>query len=208
MEYPDKPTDVELEEERLKEINDRNDLNKVIEYAKELHKNQKRKYTGDPYFVHLEAVAYMVDAYNKHRYPYPNPKMHYAAYLHDSLEDTDVTHEELRVWLHSNIDREIADGVLRLVVELTDVYTKENFPELNRKQRKKLEAERMGRCIHYGARVIKLCDMLDNTKSIFTHDEKFADVFLEEKDYLIKCMEFEGKEQKILEAYFREKDSI
>jgi len=174
-------------------------LDKVIEYAKELHKNQKRKYTGDPYFVHLEAVAKKVEIYLDDELPYlcvdyPNEfldiarSMLCAAYLHDSLEDTDVTHEELRVWLHNNIDISEADRVFQLVVELTDVYTKENFPELNRKQRKELEAHRIGNASEF-TQVIKMCDMLDNTESIVAHDEKFAKVYLKEKDYLLECMD-------------------
>lgn len=170
------------------------DLDKVIEYAKELHKNQKRKYTGEPYFVHLEAVAKKVEIYsdymNKSRGRFNEcwkRIMLYSAYLHDSLEDTDVTHEELRVWLHSNIDKDIADRVLETVVELTDVYTKENFPELNRQQRKKLEAERMS-CASEFTKTVKLFDILDNTESIVAHDEKFAKVYLKEKEYLLKCI--------------------
>lgn len=174
-------------------------LDKVIEYAKELHKNQKRKYTGDPYFVHLEAVAKKVEIYlddeltslcvaYPHEFLQIANSMIYAAYLHDSLEDTDVTHEELRVWLHNNICFPEADRVLQLVVELTDVYTKENFPELNRKQRKVLEANRIGYASEF-TQVIKMCDMLDNTESIVAHDEKFAKVYLKEKDYLLECMD-------------------
>ena len=174
-------------------------LDKVIEYAKELHKNQKRKYTEDPYFVHLEAVAKKVEIYLDDDLPYlcvdyPNEfleiarSMLCAAYLHDSLEDTNVTHEELRVWLHDNISISEADRVLQLVVELTDVYTKENFPELNRQQRKVFEAHRIGNASEF-TQVIKMCDMLDNTESIAAHDEKFAKTYLRERNYLLQCMD-------------------
>jgi hypothetical protein len=81
-----------------------------------------------------------------------------------------------------------AEDVLSLVVELTDVYTKESFPDLNRKGRKTLEAMRLAR-VSSRAKRIKVADIEHNSKSIEMYDPKFAKVFLEEKKELLKYME-------------------
>ena len=64
--------------------------------AKLAHKGQKDK-AGMDYFTHPEAVAAMLDT----------PEEKTVAYLHDTVEDTDVTLEEIR----SVFGNEIADAV-------------------------------------------------------------------------------------------------
>lgn len=95
-----------------------------------------------------------------------------AALLHDTLEDTELT--------EAAIAQTFGPSVLELVLELTDEYTSENYPGLNREQRKQREAERLARC-SLEARVIKLADMEVNTSSIVAHDPGFAKVYLAEK---------------------------
>jgi (p)ppGpp synthase/HD superfamily hydrolase len=38
----------------------KNIINRAIQFAKNKHENQKRKYTGEPYFVHCQEVADIV----------------------------------------------------------------------------------------------------------------------------------------------------
>lgn len=64
--------------------------------AKLAHKGQKDK-AGMDYFTHPEAVAAMLDT----------PEEKTVGYLHDTVEDTDVTVEEIR----SVFGNEIADAV-------------------------------------------------------------------------------------------------
>ena len=73
-------------------------------------------------------------------------EMRAAALLHDVLEDTHIGHEELMVFLHSVPDVTPAQAceIHGMVVELTDIYTHESFPNKNRKARKLLEAARGG----------------------------------------------------------------
>ena len=156
----------------------------VIEFAREAHEGQKRKYTGEDYINHPIEVASLVRKLNP-----INIELQLAAILHDVLEDTKVTHEEMRTFLFKILSVEEAKTVFGLVVELTDVFTKEAFPEFNRKKRKELEAERLS-FASLDARFIKTMDMKDNLKSIMEHDPKFAKVFLAEKDYLMKKMNF------------------
>jgi (p)ppGpp synthase/HD superfamily hydrolase len=137
-------------------------LDQILEIAARAHDGQLRKYTGEHYILHPIAVAELVADKGG------SLEMQAAALLHDVLEDTLVTHAELRTKLHQ-LDSDRAEAVLALVVELTDVYTKESFPELNRKQRKELEAQRLAKCSSE-ARAIKRADMQDNTSSILARD--------------------------------------
>ena len=150
----------------------------VLRFAKDAHGGQLRKYTNDPYILHPIAVAEMVkDAGG-------DENMVNAALLHDVLEDTNVTHSELRAFLFQRFVTVSASDILNLVVELTDVFTKEDFPDLNRKARKTLEATRLSN-VSDRAKQIKRMDIEHNSESIMEHDPKFAKVFLEEKKLLL-----------------------
>ena len=54
------------------------------------HRNQRRKYEDAPYVVHCERVARTVAEYTD------DTNVIAAAMMHDVLEDTDVTSEEMR----------------------------------------------------------------------------------------------------------------
>lgn len=64
-------------------------IQKALEYCKEKHKNQKRKYTGEPYYVHPIEVMTIVKSVDH------NESMLIAALLHDTVEDTDATLGEI-----------------------------------------------------------------------------------------------------------------
>lgn len=134
--------------------------------ARRAHEDQTRKYTGEPYFNHCRAVAMLVSQRGGTNW------MIAAAYLHDTIEDTMVTAQWLRVYF--------PPAVVDIVVGLTDVYTTQAYPSLNRQQRKRLEVERYALEAADVQRV-KLCDLMDNTRSIIEHDPKFAITYLKEK---------------------------
>lgn len=62
-------------------------IEKAYNYAQEKHKDQLRK-SGEPYFVHLISVAYELATMKC------GPKTIAAGFLHDVMEDQDVTKEE------------------------------------------------------------------------------------------------------------------
>lgn len=150
--------------------------------ARELHGSQKRKYTGEPYVNHTVNVAKIVKDYGG------DEAMVYASILHDVLEDTPTTESELLDKLMAILlDTKLSMDVLRLVKELTDVYTKEDFPDVNRKGRKEMEAIRLGR-ISPRAQTIKYADLLDNGMDIMSNDLKFGKVYTDEKKTILKYM--------------------
>ena len=151
---------------------------KILDFATDAHSGQLRKYTGDAYIIHPITVAQLVIDNGG------DQNMVNAAILHDVLEDTAVTHSQLRAFLHQTLSQADAEDTLSLVVALTDVYTHQDFPNLNRKARKQLEAQRLG-LVSQRAKAIKKLDMVDNTKSIVDNDPKFSKVYLAEKEVLL-----------------------
>ena len=55
----------------------------------------------------------------------------------------------------------------------------------NRAKRKAIDRDHVAKASRYG-KVIKLADLIDNTRSIVEHDPNFAKVYLKEKEALIK----------------------
>lgn len=89
---------------RIFEMRPQHDVvNRAKLLAAELHKNQK--YGTRPYVVHLAAVARKVEEAGG------SPQQIAAAWLHDSLEDTDITQDELR--------RQFGDEVADMVWAVT-----------------------------------------------------------------------------------------
>ena len=132
--------------------------------------NQRRKYTGEPYTEHLERVAKLVENVDH------DANMLAAAYLHDTVEDTATTIED--------ITAEFGEDIAYLVLHLTDVSRPQDG---NRAVRKTLEREHIASGV---ARVhtVKLADLIDNSESIQSHDAKYAKVYMEEKRLLLTVL--------------------
>lgn len=152
-------------------------LLKAVQFAIAAHDsiNQKRKYTGEPYWHHVLEVAEIVSRYTQ------DEKVIVAALGHDCLEDVAPKNPEYNYY---SIVKNFGFRVGSLVQQLTDKYTKEAFPNQNRATRKKLEAVRLG-TITNDAKLIKLADIISNTKSIVKHDPNFAKTYLKEKEELL-----------------------
>jgi (p)ppGpp synthase/HD superfamily hydrolase len=163
----------------MKDIFDKMQL-ELLEFVKRKHGEQKRKYTGDPYWTHVVAVAEIVDPYE--------PEGIEAALCHDLFEDTAcnfaILHKEL---VRIGYERRDAYKICTTVTELSDVYTHEDFPYYNREKRKEFEAERLG-TVSYLAQSIKYADLIHNTESIVEHDKDFAKKYLQEKDRILELM--------------------
>ena len=155
-------------------------LNKIQQFADNAHGEQMRKYSDERYIVHPIRVMETCSAYTD------KMQILAAALLHDVLEDTPVTEMELLSFLETLMDKNVADQTLKLVVELTDVYTKEAYPHLNRKKRKEKETIRIEQT-SADAQTIKYADILDNCKEITAADPNFAPRFLKECMTILKA---------------------
>ena len=157
-------------------------LKYIRSFADQSHGTQVRKYTGDRYIVHPVRVMEMVREYND------DIAVLAAALLHDVLEDTSVSQSEMRGALLQVLEPEQAGKIVELVVELTDIFIKEDYPRLNRKRRKEKEAERL-RGASPEAQSIKYADIIDNVKDIAAQDMDFAKIFVREAKRMLMVMD-------------------
>lgn len=146
-------------------------VKEAADFAIQAHGDQKRKYTGQPYYVHLdEVVNILIDA------DMPET-VEAAGYLHDVLEDTPVTEEDLRA--------KFGPLVTGFVKEVTDVSKPEDG---NRAVRKEKDRQHLANSSPAGA-AIKLADLISNAKDIVKHDPSFARVYLKEKLELLRVLD-------------------
>lgn len=146
-------------------------VKQAIAFARVAHGEQVRKYTGEEYYNHPIEVAEIV-ATVRH-----DTNMYIAAILHDTVEDTVATIEDIELFFGSD--------VATLVGELTDVSTPADG---NRAARKAKDREHLSKA-SWRAQTIKYADLLSNTASITKHDPKFAVTYLREKAELLEVMQ-------------------
>jgi (p)ppGpp synthase/HD superfamily hydrolase len=156
-------------------------LDKVKEFADSAHGSQMRRYSSERYIVHPVRVMETCKKYTD------NVTILSAALLHDVLEDTPVTKDELKVFLHPLMNEQEATRTVELVTELTDVFIKEKYPKWNRRKRKNKETDRLVK-ISPEAQTVKYADIIDNAPEITTHDPEFANRFLYEYRQLLRRM--------------------
>jgi hypothetical protein len=96
-----------------------------------------------------------------------------AAWLHDVVEDTPATLEDVR--------REFGASVAVLVQDLTDVSRPSDG---NRAARKEVDRRHLA-LASPRAKTIKVADLIDNCEDITRNDPRFARVFLQEMDALL-----------------------
>ena len=121
---------------------------RALEFASEKHVHHRRKGGRDiPYINHPIAVATLLATLGD----VTDPNLLAAAFLHDTVEDTDTTHEELI----EHFGLEIAE----LVAEVTD------DPSLSSAQRK-LTQEREASSKSPRAKLLRLADKTCNVHDI------------------------------------------
>lgn len=132
----------------MKTQNDITLLTKAAHFAAIKHTNQRRKgEQQEPYFNHLADVAHILAEQTGGQ----DTALIAASFLHDTLEDTDTTYEELT----NEFGQEIAD----LVREVTD---DKSLPKAERKRRQVENAPHKSP----RAKMIKIADKISNLKSI------------------------------------------
>jgi (p)ppGpp synthase/HD superfamily hydrolase len=143
------------------------------EFATAAHEavGQLRLYTFEPYIVHPAAVAKLVESV-----PH-TPEMVAAAFLHDVVEDTNVTLDEVRA--------EFGNEVAKLVWWLTDASRPSDG---NKATRRAIDRAHLAKAPPQ-AQTIKLADVIDNNSTIEAHDPDFAVVWREEKRLLLAVMD-------------------
>lgn len=119
----------------------------ALELAAERHRSQRRKGAEAPYLNHvLEVVALLVRTGGV-----ADAEVLQAAALHDTVEDTDTTPEE--------IEQRFGERVRQLVEEMTDP------PGIPDEEQKRLQEEHAPG-LSPGAKQIKIADKISNVRDL------------------------------------------
>lgn len=153
-----------------KYIHNPEELDKIYQaylFASEKHKNQVRK-SGDPYIVHLLGVARILSELNT------GPTTIIAGLLHDTIEDTDTTEEEITEKFGKEVCY-LIQGVTK-VTRLSDYHNVDFEAESHRKIF--IAMAKDIRVI-----IIKLADRLHNMRTLqFQPPEKQKKIAKETRD--------------------------
>lgn len=154
-------------------------LDRAIIFAVRAHAGTERRGKGFPYIVHpMEAVEIVATIT-------ADQELLAAAALHDTVEDTDVTVEQLRA--------EFGDRIAALVASESDVVMAGVSEEDSWHTRKKAAIDRLAAASH-DAKIVALGDKLSNMRAIA-------------RDYAVKGDElwkiFHAKDPKDHEWHYR-----
>lgn len=133
-------------------------LKKAYDFSVECHKGQIRA-SGEPYFTHVEETALLVC---KLRLDEPSVV---ASLLHDTIEDSDVTREDLQ--------REFGPGIADIVEGVTKL-TRIEFESREEKQAENFRKMLLAMAKDIRVVLVKLCDRLHNMRTLkyFSEDKQ------------------------------------
>lgn len=135
---PNKPLNTEL-------------LDRAIIFAVKAHAGTERRGKGFPYIVHPMEAMQIVSTLT------PDQEILAAAALHDTVEDTDVTIEQIR--------SEFGERVARLVAAETDSVVEGKDEKLSWRERKNAAIMRIA-ASPYEAKLVAMGDKLSNMRAI------------------------------------------
>ena len=125
-------------------------IDRAVEYAREKHKEQKRK-DGSPYIIHPLAVAEIVVEMGL------DTDAVLGALLHDVIEDTDTSHDEISKQF-GEVTAELVEGVTKL--------TRANFSSSEEQQMENLRKMFMAMSKDIRVVLIKIADRLHNMRTM------------------------------------------
>ena len=125
-------------------------IQRAYEYADEKHKNQLRK-SGEPYIIHPLAVAEIVAEIGL------DTDAIVAALLHDCLEDTDASFDEISHMFGQTV-AELVEGVTKL--------TRVQYSTMEEQQMENLRKMFMAMSKDIRVILIKIADRLHNTRTL------------------------------------------
>ncbi len=151
-------------------------LDDAFKFMKTKHGIQERR-MGGYYFEHPRRVASLVI---KFKDSYRIEDLLIIALLHDVLEDTNATYEQVE----DQFGTMIADTVLELTSDKELTSTEQN--------KREYLADKMINMSSY-ALVIKLCDRLDNVSDLNKMSQSFKERYVKETLYILSRIDRERK---------------
>lgn len=126
-------------------------LDRAIIFAVHAHAGTERRGKGFPYIVHpMEAVEIVATMTS-------DQELLAAAALHDTVEDTDITLEDIR--------REFGERIANLVASESDTFEEGVSEQDSWHSRKKAAIDRLAKASH-DAKIVALGDKLSNMRAI------------------------------------------
>lgn len=135
--------------------------------AVKAHREAGSRYNKGPYGHHLHEVVQVLDEYN-----WDSPVLHVSAWLHDSLEDTALTADDIRKF--NFLGEERCGQVIRIVEAVTTPASVGN-----RRARLKKLIEQLQLCPE--ALPLKLADRIANVRSCWANQD--TRLFMYEREY-------------------------
>lgn len=127
-------------------------LDKAIIFATNAHKNTERRGKGFPYIIHPLEVVSIVSTMTS------DQELLAAAVLHDTIEDTDVTLEDIK--------REFGDNVAKIVKSESDAVYEGLSDSESWKMRKSQTISRLAKA-PLDAKIVAMGDKLSNLRAIY-----------------------------------------
>jgi (p)ppGpp synthase/HD superfamily hydrolase len=143
-------------------------LDAIRSFVRNAHDGQERKFSGKPYAVHPIRVGKMIDQEQENRI------LAAAGFLHDVLEDTDESEEQVR----SISNEEVLEIVKRL----------SHDPDYDHK----VQAIAHSLEDHEDARLVKLYDRLDNVCHLDQATDEFVVRYTQETRELLNWFQNSG----------------
>ena len=135
-------------------------LDRAIVFAVKAHAGTERRGKGFPYIVHPMEAMEIVSTITT------DQELLAAAVLHDTVEDTDVTEEQIR--------REFGDRVASIVASESDTFEEGVKEEDSWHARKQAAIERLASA-SMDAKIVALGDKLSNMRAIARDYSKVGD---------------------------------
>ena len=134
-------------------------LLKAVAFAAEKHRDQRRKgVNASPYINHPIEVAWMIAEAGE-----TDLTTLVAAVLHDTIEDTKTTPEE--------IEAAFGPEVRAIVMEVTEKKRKTKTPEEEREEKRERKASQLAGARHLSrpAKIVRIADKTANVRDILDH---------------------------------------
>ena len=135
-------------------------FDKAAHFAISAHANTERRAKGFPYIIHpMEAAAIVATMTT-------DPELLAAAILHDTLEDTEVTFEELR--------SQFGNRVAYLVLAESNIKKNGILRQTTWRESKSRAVERLANASHEG-KIVAMGDKLSNLRAIASDYQLIGD---------------------------------
>ena len=135
-------------------------LDRALEFAIKAHSGVERRGKGFPYIVHpMEAVA-IVSTIT------PDQELLAAAALHDVVEDTKYTEDDIR--------KEFGDRIANLVASESDLVVEGKNESESWKERKQFAINRLAKLSRDG-KIVSIGDKLSNARAMLRDYEEMGD---------------------------------